>query len=547
MLKITQLKIDVKKLPWTKAGENGFCDQSKEMNLLKREIVKMLRVPDEALKKIQILKKSIDARKKDDIKYIYAVSVEVSQEEAVLKKLKNPNVVPYAVEPYSFTPCGAKKLAHPPIIVGSGPAGLFCGLQLAQAGFQPIVLERGYDVDKRVKAVEDYWKTGKLDSNCNVQYGEGGAGTFSDGKLNTAIKDPSGKIRKVLQTFVEYGAPEEIAYWNKPHIGTDQLRQVVKNMRNQIHSLGGKVCFNSKMTDIIIENGKVAGVVVNEKEKIPCEVLVLALGHSARDTFQTLLHNKLEITPKAFAIGLRAEHPQDMISRAQYGESYKILPPADYKLTHQAANGRGVYSFCMCPGGFVVNSSSEEQALVVNGMSNYQRDETNANSALIVTVTPEDFTDIKTPNSVLAGVEFQRKWEKLAYELCGGKVPVQLLKDFRENRKSDKIGGITPNIKGEYSFGNLRDCLPEYISQAILEGIEAFDKKIKGYYDEDVVLSGVETRTSSPIRIVRNDHLESNITGIYPCGEGAGYAGGITSAAIDGIKVYEAIANQYCI
>ncbi len=540
MLKVSQLKLDVKKLPVT--VETKKIDNTAERELLHKELLKVLRIQESDLLDFHIVKKSIDARKKDEIKYIYVLAAKVKKENQILRKLKNANVCIYERKHYSFTPQGNKKMNYPPVIIGMGPAGLFCGLELAKAGMKPIIFERGKSVEERVKDVEQFWQTGKLNTESNVQFGEGGAGTFSDGKLNTAVKDPTGRIQKVLDTFVEYGAPQEVRYLNKPHIGTNRLQGIVKAMREEIIALGGSVHFSSKMTDIVIEEGKVTGVVINEREMVPCDVLVLALGHSARDTFSLIYEKGLNMQKKAFAIGVRVEHPQELINQSQYGNEYELLPTADYKLTHQASNGRGVYSFCMCPGGFVVNSSSEEGRCVVNGMSNYERDAANSNSALIVTITPDDFMG----NSVMAGVEFQRKWEEAAYRVGGGKVPVQLYGDFVSNQVSTQFRSVKPCIKGETQFANLRECLPQYVSDALMEGMTAFDKKIRGYADKDAIISGVETRTSSPVRILRNEMLESNIEGIFPCGEGAGYAGGITSAAMDGIRVYEAILNQFC-
>lgn len=540
MIKISQLKLDVKKLPVRK--DTKKADRTEERNLLKQEILRLLKIKEADLLDFHIVKKSIDARKKENVKYIYVLAAKVKKETAILRRIKNANITVLEQKHYSFTPEGTKKLKHPPVIIGMGPAGLFCALELAKSGMNPIVFERGKAVEDRIQDVEHFWKMGELDMESNVQFGEGGAGTFSDGKLNTAVKDPTGRIQKVLNTFVEYGAPEEVKYLNKPHIGTNRLQEIVKNMREEIIRLGGQVHFSSKMTDILMEGDHVTGVVINGKTTVSCEVLVLALGHSARDTFQMVYDKGLEMTKKAFAIGVRVEHPQEVINHSQYGEEYELLPTADYKVTHQASNGRGIYSFCMCPGGFVVNSSSEEGGMVVNGMSNYERAERNSNTALIVTVTPEDFEG----DSVFAGVEFQRKWERAAFDAGKGKVPVQLFKDFKKNQVSKTFGTVIPCMKGEYTFANVRDCLPVYVSEAIIEGIEAFDKKIKGYSHPDAILSGVETRTSSPVRIVRDEQFESNKKGIFPCGEGAGYAGGITSAAMDGIKVYEAIRNQYC-
>ena len=360
--------------------------------------------------------------------------------------------------------------------------------------------------------------------------------------MNTVVKDEWGRNRLIYETFVAHGAPEEILYQNKPHIGTDRLRSVVRSMREQIIAKGGEVRFHSKVTDIVYNNGKVTEVVVNDSEHIEAELVVLAIGHSARDTFEMLHKNGVYMEKKNFAIGVRIEHPQEIINHSQYAEAAEKLPAAEYKLTYQASNGRSIYSFCMCPGGFVVNSSSEEGHLVVNGMSNYKRDERNANSAMIVAVTPADFED----DSPLAGMHFQRKWEKAAYELCGGLVPVQRFGDLKENQVTTELGSVVPNIEGIYSFGDLRKCLPSYVIDTIIEGVEYFDGKISGFGNDDSILVGVETRTSSPVRITRGETLESNnVLGLYPCGEGAGYAGGITSAAIDGIKVFEAIAKEY--
>lgn len=538
MIRISQVKIPIKKLVIKKEDENS---------LLKDAISKQYHIGQQRIQTIAIVKKSIDARKKQEIVYTYTVDVSIKSEEQFYEKYKKGNVSLAKSIQYNFIPTGGNKLETPPIIIGTGPAGLFCGLMLARQGYKPILLERGKDVESRKEEVQHFWKTNQLDVNCNVQFGEGGAGTFSDGKLNTLVKDTTGRNGKVLQTFVEHGASQEILYQNKPHIGTDQLCSIVSSIRNEIISLGGQVRFDSQVTDIIIENQRVIAVEIrnlqNSKiERLPCQAAVLAIGHSARDTFSVLKEKGLYMEAKSFAIGVRMEHLQDMIGESQYGKAYRMLPSAEYKLTHQASNGRSVYSFCMCPGGFVVNAASEEGHLVVNGMSNQNRDEKNANSAIIVSVTPDDFPS----KDVLAGIEFQRKWEKLAYQIGTGLVPVQLFKDFKENQTSNALGAVYPNIKGKFMFGNLRNCLPEYVCEALLEGIHAFGKKIKGFDREDSVLSGVETRTSSPVRIVRDSvSLESNIAGVYPCGEGAGYAGGITSAAMDGIKVYEAIAKQY--
>lgn len=512
---------------------------------LKNAVVKALKLPIGKLKRYSIIKKSIDARK-EEVKYIYTVDVEVTPEQkekeaVIVNRCRNANVSITEKSEYSFVPSGTRKLKSRPVVVGTGPAGLFTAWLLAKNGYQPLVVERGFDVSKRVKAVEHFWKTGELNPQCNVQFGEGGAGTFSDGKLNTLVKDAYHRYGLVMETFVQYGAPSEILYLNKPHIGTDKLRNVVENLREDIVRLGGEVRFEAELTDILIEQNHIYAIELNHKETIPCEVLIPAIGHSARDTFELLLQRGLSMSAKAFAIGLRIEHKQSMISQTQYGREYIHLPAADYKLTHQTDSGRGVYSFCMCPGGFVVNASSEAGHLAVNGMSNYRRDEENANSAIVVTVQPGDFGD----NGPLGGVAFQRKWEQAAYTAGRGSVPVQLFGDLLRNRESVTIGNVTPNIKGAYRLSNLTGCLPGEVCEALKDGILAFDHRIKGFGHEEAVLSGVESRTSSPVRIERNDFLESNIGGIYPCGEGAGYAGGITSAAIDGIKVFEAVAGRY--
>lgn len=525
MIKINQLKLSI--------------EHSKES--LEDKIAKTLKIPKEQILHYEIAKRSIDARKKNEILYIYSIEVEVANEKKIVDRCKNQNVVLTKKTVYQTIKDGTQSMKHCPVVVGTGPAGIFCALKLAEDGFKPIVIERGEDVDKRVETVNTFWKENKLNNESNVQFGEGGAGTFSDGKLNTLVKDVTGRNTEVLRMFVEHGAPTEILYLNKPHIGTDRLRGVVKAMRNRIIQLGGEVRFETKLTDIQFEKEQVTSIEVNGKETIPCDVLVLAIGHSARDTFEMLYTKKFDIKSKPFAIGVRMEHPQEIISKSQYGDSYTKLPAADYKVTHQTSNGRGVYSFCMCPGGFVVNASSESDRLVVNGMSNYDRDEKNANSAIIVTVNPEDFDE----DSPLAGMEFQRKWERLAYEEGKGKVPVQLFGDFEANRPSTELGSMTPNLKGEYTLGNVRNCLPDYVCESIIEGVHAFDKKIRGFSKADAIMLGVETRTSSPIKMIRNEAFEANIAGVYPCGEGAGYAGGITSAAMDGIKVYEMIVHKY--
>lgn len=420
---------------------------------------------------------------------------------------------------------------------------MFAGLLMAQKGYNPIIIERGEKVEERSKSVDDFWNNENFNKESNVQFGEGGAGTFSDGKLTTRIKDS--RCDFVLGEFVKAGAPEEILYMGKPHIGTDILKEVVKNIRNKIIELGGEVHFNSKLQDIVLKDNKIKSIVVNEKE-IPCEALVLAIGHSARDTYEMIFDKNIFIEAKPFAIGVRIEHLQSMIDENQYGKyaGHARLRAADYRLTYNSKGNRGVYSFCMCPGGYVVAAASEEERLVINGMSYHKREGKNSNSAIVVSVTPKDFGS----NSPLAGMEFQRHYESLAYKLGGGNysTPVQLLGDFLKDRISKRIGNIEPTYKPGYVFRDLRDCLPDYVTDSLKEGLINFDKKIKGFGDDNAVLTGIETRTSAPIRIVRNEKLQSiSLEGLYPAGEGAGYAGGIMSAAVDGLKVAEAIMKNW--
>lgn len=517
-----------------------------------RKILKTLCIKKEELQGFQIRKQSIDARKKPVLYYVYSVDVQVRDEAKVKKTVKN-NQIQFQVKPdsYHFEVKGTKELTHRPVIIGTGPAGLFCGYMLAAHGYQPILLERGADVDQRTKDVEAFWENGRLNLSSNVQFGEGGAGTFSDGKLNTLVKDKFGRNHEVLRIFAEHGAPESITYESKPHIGTDVLSAVVKEMRKYICVHGGEVRFHSQVTDIqthsdngqkILRKLKIYDSQKEETYLLDTDLAVFAIGHSARDTFSMLYQHGLPMQPKAFAVGVRIEHPQEMINQDQYGKNYpSFLPAAPYKLTANLDNGRGVYTFCMCPGGYVVNASSEEHRLAVNGMSYSRRDSQNANTAVIVTVSPDDFVS----DHPLAGVEFQRKLEEAAYLEGNGKVPVQLFGDFCENRPSVQLGTVTPHIKGMYQLANVRNIFPEFIAESLTEGIQIFDHKLPGYARCDAVISGVESRTSSPVRLIRDQSLQSEIRGIYPCGEGAGYAGGITSAAMDGIKAAEMIASVY--
>ena len=519
--------------------------------LLQKKAAEALKLRPEDILSLKIVRRSIDARHKPDIFYSYVLDVTVKQEEKVLKhaKAKQASIVrpvTYTFPQGGFFPEGSDR----PIIIGTGPAGLFCGYYLAKAGLRPILLERGKDVDSRTKDVEQFWQEGILLPGSNVQFGEGGAGTFSDGKLNTLVKDKDGRGHAVLETFVRFGAPKSILYDAKPHIGTDVLRRVVKGMRQEIEAMGGEVLFQSQVTDINLEKGRITGVVINEKEMLPCSQVVLAIGHSARDTFAMLYERGADMEAKAFAVGLRVEHPQSMINLSQYGiEDAGFLGAAPYKVTAQTSVGRGIYSFCMCPGGYVVNASSEPGKLAVNGMSYSGRDGRNANSAIIVAVTPNDFGS----DHPLAGVAFQRRLEEKAYELGNGKIPVQRYGDFKDRvlgsmgQQTDMADfseeytdtTLAPQNKGAWIYADVSQILPAECNQAFVEGMTHFGKLIPGFDRRDTLLSGVESRTSSPLRIRRDETLESNIKGLYPCGEGAGYAGGITSAAMDGLKVAE--------
>ena len=542
MIIINQLKSEMK---W-KGKRLSIQEMLDDSQVLKQKAARLLKVKESDIASVQILKHSIDARKKPQIFQVYSLGIKLNKlsEQTIVKKCKNANVMISEQVEYHFPKTGTQELKQRPVIIGMGPAGLFCGYMLALHGYRPILLERGCDVETRTKDVEAYWNGGALKPESNVQFGEGGAGTFSDGKLNTLVKDKYGRNKEVLRIFVKAGAPEEILFESKPHIGTDVLKKVVVTMREEIIRNGGEVRFESKVTAIETIQGMVTGVVINDKEEIATNQVVLAIGHSARDTFSYLDSVRLPMESKSFAVGMRVEHPQKLINEVMYGKEHgEELPAAPYKLTAKTSVGRGVYSFCMCPGGYVVNASSEEGRIAVNGMSYSDRGSQNANSAIIVQVTPEDFgTD-----GPLAGVEFQRKLEESAFRAGKGKVPVQYYNDYVADKESkEKPAWNTPCIKGEYTYANLRGILPKECEQAFIEGMEHFDKVIPGFAAKDAILAGMESRTSSPVRIHRDENLQSPaIKGLYPCGEGAGYAGGITSAAMDGIYVAEKIAEIY--
>lgn len=479
----------------------------------------------------RIIKKSIDARNKADIFYNYSVELECKNEN----KIKNVQIVKKE-EPFKIIV--NRKSSKRPVIIGAGPAGLFSALTLAQNGIKPIIIEQGKTVDERKKDVEEFQKTGELNTLSNVQFGEGGAGTFSDGKLTSGIHNPLCKI--VLKEFYNFGAPEQILYINKPHIGTDNLINIIRNMRNEIIKLGGEFLFNEKVTDFEFENSKVTAVICGKR--IETDTVILAIGHSARSTFEKLYEKGVKMEKKNFSIGVRIEHKQSMINKSQYGEITKLkLPPAEYKMAYHGEN-RSCYTFCMCPGGTVIASSSEPETIVTNGMSVYARNGENANSAVLVNVTPNDFKG----ESPLEGMYFQKDLEQKAFKLGGSNynAPIQRFEDFENNVKSTHIGEIKPTYKPGVTLSNLNEILPDFISKTLIEGIKYFDKSIKGFAHPDAILTGVETRSSSPVQITRNENKQSNIKGLYPCGEGAGYAGGIMSAAVDGIKCAIAVLTQ---
>ena len=509
---------------------------------LKKKAARILGVKPEVITGLSLARQSIDARKKSDVHYVYTVDVTVADESKVMARCRDKNVSLYQSAPYVF-PTVRRTSSLPPVVVGMGPAGLFAALFLARNGLAPIVLERGRPVEERTADVERFWTTGVLNPSSNVQFGEGGAGTFSDGKLTTGTHDP--RISTVFRTLVDAGAPEDILYQHKPHIGTDVLRDVVKNIRQELIRLGCDVRFSHQLTGLILRDGAVAGLTVEGPQgsyDLPCDALVLSPGHSARDTFQMLLEAGVPMEQKPFAIGVRIEHPQIAVSLAQFGPAWEKLPAADYKLACHLPNGRSAFTFCVCPGGQVVAAASEEGRLVTNGMSHRARDGKNINGGFLVGVGPADFGS----DHPLAGVAFQRHWEEAAFQLGGRNyhAPAQTVKDFLARQASKTLGTVEPTYRPGVTPTDLDRCLPDYVTDTLRGALPVFDRKLHGFAAPDSLLTGVETRSSSPVRILRGEDYQSTVLGLYPCGEGAGYAGGITSAAVDGIRVAEAVAAQ---
>lgn len=509
---------------------------------LKKKAARILGLRPEAVTGLTLARQSIDARKKSDVHYVCTVDVSVTDEEKVMARCRDRRVSLHQDTPYVFPPV-RRSSPLPPVVVGMGPAGLFAALFLARNGLAPIVLERGRPVEERTADVERFWSTGLLDPASNVQFGEGGAGTFSDGKLNTGTHDP--RIATVFRELAAAGAPADILYQHKPHIGTDVLREVVRHIRLELIRLGCDVRFCHKLAGLTLRDGAVAGLTVEGPQgayELPCDALVLSPGHSARDTFRMLHEAGVPMEQKAFAIGVRIEHPQSAVSLAQFGPAWEKLPAADYKLSCHLPNGRSAFTFCVCPGGEVVAAASEEGRLVTNGMSRRARDGKNINGGFLVGVNPADFGS----DHPLAGVEYQRRWEEAAFRLGGGGylAPAQTVGDFLSGRPSVRLGAVEPTYRPGVTPTELDRCLPGYVTDTLRGALPVFDQKLRGFAAPDSLLTGVETRSSSPIRILRGADFQSAVRGLYPCGEGAGYAGGITSAAVDGIRVAEAVAGQ---
>jgi uncharacterized protein len=528
MIRITQIKISI----------------DEPVSKVKSLVLKKLRLQESDLLDYRIYKESIDARHRGEIDFIYTVDIKLKDEARILsKKIKNVSLAPEL--DYVNPVIGSKKMLHRPVVIGFGPAGMFAALLLAQNGYRPIVLERGQAVDERVKSIDKFWLEGKLNPKSNVQFGEGGAGTFSDGKLTSRVRDLRG--RKVLEEFVQAGAPEDILYKAHPHVGTDLLRNIVKNIRKQIIELGGEVHFDAQVEEFLIEDEQLQAVKLADGNIIKTNQAILAIGHSARDTFSELYDKGVTITAKPFAVGVRIEHPQSLINKAQYKEfaDHPRLGAAEYRLTYKASSGRGVYTFCMCPGGLVVPAASEEGGLVTNGMSEHARNQKNANSGLLVQVFPEDFPT----DHPLAGVEFQKELEHKAFELGGSnyQAPAQLVGDFLDGKASKAMGTVEPSYALGVKPTNLESLFPDYVTQSMREAIVGLDKKMHGFALSDAVMTGVESRSSSPVRINRDEENYQSVStkGIYPSGEGAGFAGGIVSAGIDGLKCAESMIAEF--
>jgi uncharacterized FAD-dependent dehydrogenase len=512
---------------------------------LERAVIAKLGIRPDELVETRIFRQAVDARKKGAIHLVYTVDVALKNEQRFLRGRKSKAIIPTPDLTYHEVVAGGEKLSASPIVVGSGPAGLFAALLLARQGYRPIILERGKPVDERYRDVELFWSVGKLSADSNLHFGEGGAGTFSDGKLTTLIHDP--RCRKVLEEFVAAGAHADILYLGKPHLGSDRLPAIVKNIRQTIIGLGGEVRFNSCVDDLLIKDQKIAAVAIAGQGSLEAPVVILAPGNSARDTFAMLYESGVELQAKPFSLGVRIEHPQRLIDEAQYGSDagHPRLGAADYKLVFHAPSGRSAYTFCMCPGGLVVAAATEADGLATNGMSLFRRDGANANSALLVGVAPSDFGS----DHPLAGVEFQRTWERKAFAL-GGKnyfAPLQLVGDFLAKRPSTALGSIEPTYRPGWRLTQLADCLPDYVAETLRQALPFFERRLPGFSRPDAVLTGVETRSSSPLRIVRDESFESNIRGLYPAGEGAGYAGGIMSSAVDGVRAAEALIKKYAL
>lgn len=550
MIRINQIKIPI--------FEIG-SDKEREISVISKKAAALLKCRQKDIRKLQIVKKSADARDKDNILFVYSIAVRLHDsitgpsaetEGSYIARLKNKNIVQETKAPLVIPKISS---SAQPIIIGSGPCGLFAALTLTESGFKPIILERGFDEAERRRRTELFFETGKLDPDCNIQFGEGGAGTFSDGKLNTGIKDRGGFIDYVLRSFVKFGADESIIYDQKPHVGTDVLCDIVRNIREYITAKGAAYIFGARFDGIAAKDNSLTAVYYTDVKSgkrhcIDTDCAVLGIGHSARDTYEMLKETGIDMERKAFAVGVRIQHPQRLIDSSLYGEDRlsekeEILGPAAYKLTHRAENGRNIYSFCMCPGGHVVNSSSEPERLCINGMSYNKRDSGVANSALIVNVTPEDFPT----DDVLSGIEFQRILENKAYEAASGVIPCETFREFRCHDKNPScVSEFPTEFLGYSAAADVRGILPEYVGDAVEDGIKAFAKNIKDFDNDNAVIAGIEARTSSPVRILRNDERYApKLKGLYPAGEGAGYAGGITSAAVDGIKTALAIIEKH--